>query len=212
VVVFDLAARTAQIIYQYASQGGGWPPAPVWNPDGLWLVFNDSSASENAGLWVARIGGTLETQRLGLGGHPVWSPDGRWLAFQSVAQDGLPVYALAETGTWERQTLDIPVDRYGKLVAWVDLRDGTGSGLTIAGTIRDVAVSARIITLDAPVEDVTTIALTKETRLIAGDGNDIALHDIEPGVRIKAFGQRGEADALIARQVVVLNTNPSDRR
>ncbi len=212
VVSFDLTARTAQIIYQYASQGSGWPPAPVWNPDGPWLVFSDSSASETAGLWVARIGGTLETQRLGLGGSPIWSPDGRWLAFQSMTQEGLPVYALVEAGTWKRQLLDIPVDRYGKLVAWVALRDEVGSGLTIAGTVRDVALSARIITLDAPVEGVSTIALTEETQLTSADGDDLALRDIKPGVGIKVFGERGEAEALIARQVVVLDAIPSDRR
>lgn len=121
VAVFDLAARTAQILHQYESQGVGWPPAPVWSPDSQWLAFVDSSPSEYAGLWVARIGVESEKRHLGLGGNPVWSPDGRWLVFQSMAQEGPPVYTLVEAGTWKLSPLDIPVDGLGQLVAWVHL-------------------------------------------------------------------------------------------
>jgi hypothetical protein len=123
VAVFDLAARTAQILHQYESQGVGWPPTPVWSPDGQWLAFVDSSPSEYAGQWVARIDAESELHHLGPGGNPVWSPDGRWLAFQSWAREvGPPVFvALVEIGVWELYPVDIPVDRHGQLVAWVDL-------------------------------------------------------------------------------------------
>ena len=119
--VFDLATRTAQILHQYEAQGVGWPPAPLWSPDGQWLAFVDSSSSQNAGLWVARVGPEAEKQHLGLGGNPVWSPDGTWLAFQMLPQEGPSVYAVVEAGTWDLRPLDIPVDRLGQLVAWVDL-------------------------------------------------------------------------------------------
>jgi hypothetical protein len=44
------------------------------------------------------------------------------LALQSLAQEGPPVYAVVEAGVWDTVRLGIPVDRYGQLVAWVDLR------------------------------------------------------------------------------------------
>lgn len=118
--VFDLEARTVRVLHPYEPQGVGWPPVPLWSPDGKWLAFSDSSASDQAGLWVARTEGLWEEVHLGLGGNPVWSPDGEWLGFQSASQDGPLVYMFAKAATWERRPLNIPVDRYGKLVDWID--------------------------------------------------------------------------------------------
>jgi Tol biopolymer transport system component len=120
VALFDLETRTAQVLHSYESQGVGWPHAPVWSPDGEWLAFSDGSSSDRAGLWIARVGGRQEEYHLGLGGHPVWSPDGRWLAFHGFLEDGLPAYLLAEVGTWEVHPLNIPSDRYGRLVNWIN--------------------------------------------------------------------------------------------
>jgi hypothetical protein len=120
VAVFELEARTAKVLHPYEPPGGGWPAAPAWSPDGTWLAFGDSSASEDAGLWVARAAGeAVEEHHLGLGGNPVWSPDGRWLAFQSFEGDGPPAYVAVNVETWERRALDLPVDRYGQLVDWL---------------------------------------------------------------------------------------------
>jgi hypothetical protein len=118
--VFDLDAHTARVLHPYVTQGVGWPPAPVWSPDGAWLAFSDSSASDRAGLWVARTGGLWEEYHLGLGGNPIWSPDGKWLAFQSISPEGVPAYMLAAVGTWELYLLDLPFDRYGMLVDWIN--------------------------------------------------------------------------------------------
>ncbi len=125
VALFELESRTAQVLHPYEPQGAGWPAAPVWSLDGTWLAFGDSSASERAGLWIARAAGETPEEReerhLGLGGNPVWSPDGRWLAFQSVGEDGLLTYAALNVETWERRTLNLPADRYGQLVDWIRL-------------------------------------------------------------------------------------------
>jgi hypothetical protein len=118
--VFDLENRTAQVLHPYEPQGVGWPSAPVWSPDGRWLAISDSSRSENAGLWVVPIDGQGEGHHLGLGGNPAWSPDGRWLAYQRVAGNGATGFVVAEVETWELQTLDLPPDRYGGLVDWID--------------------------------------------------------------------------------------------
>jgi Tol biopolymer transport system component len=116
--LFDLTARTAQVLHSHESQGVGWPAAPVWSPDGKWLAFGDGSPSDSAGLWIARADGKEEFH-LGLGGNPVWSPDGKWLAFSGFSQDGLPAYLLAEVETWELRPLNVPYDRYGALVDWI---------------------------------------------------------------------------------------------
>jgi Tol biopolymer transport system component len=119
--IFDLEKRSGRVLHPYTSQGLGWPPLPLWSPDGKWLVFSDSSASDNAGLWVVRMDGSWEEYRLGLGGNPIWSPDGQSFVFHGFAQDGSSHYLLAQAGTWETRVLDIPVDRYGTLVDWVNL-------------------------------------------------------------------------------------------
>ena len=120
VVLFDLEARTAQVLHPYALQGVGWPPAPAWSPGGKWLALSDGSPSDRAGLWVARVDGG-EEYHLGPGGQPVWSPDGRWLAFSIFLPDGLPAYRVAEVGTWELRPLDVLPDRYGRLLDWIVL-------------------------------------------------------------------------------------------
>jgi hypothetical protein len=127
VALFDLQARTAQVLHPYASQGVGWPAAPAWSPDGKWLAFSDSSPSDEAGLWVVRLDGQQQEHHLGLGGQPAWSPDGKWLAFQSLAADGPPAYVAVEMGAWALRPLDVPVDRYGQLVDWIRLDAGGGA-------------------------------------------------------------------------------------
>jgi Tol biopolymer transport system component len=190
VAMFDLAARAARILHQYKPQGVGWPPAPVWSPEGQWLAFGDSSPSESAGLWVARLGAESEMRHLGPGGNPVWSPDGRWLAFQSMTQEGPPAYTVVEAGVWEPSPLDILVDGIGQLVAWVNLRNEPKSSLTITGTVIDDSPSARIIILVEPVDGLRVIALTEEITLLPAVGGQIPFSDIQPGVMIKALGSR----------------------
>ena len=124
--LFDMAARTVSVLHTYEPQGVGWPPTPVWSPDGNWVTLGDGSLSDDAGLWVARTDGQGEEHRLGYGGNPVWSPDGKWLAFGGSLEDGLPAYLLAEVGTWDPRPLDVPPDRYGKLVDWLRLPTQVG--------------------------------------------------------------------------------------
>jgi hypothetical protein len=118
--LFNLETQTAQLLHPYDLQGVGWPSAAVWSPDGKWLAFGDGSPSDQAGLWVARADGLQKEHHLGLGGNPVWSPDGKWLAFGGFLQDGLPAYLVAEAETWDQRPLNIPLDRYGMLVDWLD--------------------------------------------------------------------------------------------
>ena len=78
------------------------------------------------------------------------------------------------------------------------------SDITLVGTVLDVSPSARIITLTEPVEGFDVIALTGESRLFSASGEEILLRDIRAGMKIRASGQPGESQVLLASQVLVL--------
>ncbi len=117
--IFDFIARSGQILHTYTSGGGdGWPPAPVWSPDGAWLAFEAwAESADEAGIWVARADGQGEaTVYLG-GRHPIWSPDGRWLALSGPAPDQ-PGHWIASVGSWSLLALALPLD--AQVVDWID--------------------------------------------------------------------------------------------
>jgi Tol biopolymer transport system component len=118
VAVFDLIARTGQVLHVYSADGGdGWPLAPVWSPDGTWLAFEAWAATANeASIWVVRADGHGE-EVICLGGrHPVWSSDGHWLALKDPTQDK-PGHWMANVGTWNLLALDLPLDAH--IVDWI---------------------------------------------------------------------------------------------
>jgi len=101
-----VSAGTARILHPYSPVGrGGWPPAPVWSPDGKWLSFITLSQDEPSGLWVARRDGSDE-RYLGDGSNPVWSPDGSQLAFNRYNEQ----YSiwLVQVGEWKAELIYLP--------------------------------------------------------------------------------------------------------
>jgi hypothetical protein len=121
--VFGFIARSGQILHVYAMAGGdGWPPAPVWSPDGTWLAFEAWAEPANeAGVWVVRADGQgEETVHLG-GRHPVWSPDGHWLALSDPAPDKSGHW-MADVGSWTLLALDLPPD--AQVVDWISPSSG----------------------------------------------------------------------------------------
>jgi len=78
--------------------------------------------------------------------------------------------------------------------------------ITITGTVMDVSLSARIITLAEEVEGFELVALTEESELVSASGGEATLQDIQPGMRIKASGQAGQSGALLAEQVLVVES------
>jgi len=125
--VFDPEAQTLELLHPYTPVGvGGQPPAPVWSPDGNWLAFTTWDTNlDDAGLWVARVDGPREEEyQLDVGSravhNPVWSPGGRWLAFNSTPQGVGSGVWLAEVGTWNLHSPDLPPDAY--LVDWINPR------------------------------------------------------------------------------------------
>jgi hypothetical protein len=76
--------------------------------------------------------------------------------------------------------------------------------ITILGTVMDVSPSARIIVLIEPVDGFGVVALTAESKVVSGDGEEIMLRDIQRGMRIQASGQRGEPEVLLVDRVLVL--------
>jgi hypothetical protein len=68
----------------------------------------------------------------------------------------------------------------------------------------DVSLSARIITLKDPAEDIRVLALTEDCKLTSSNGGKIELHDIQPGMSVQASGHQGDSDSLITNFLVVL--------
>lgn len=107
--VFDLETQTSRLWLRYRPVGmGGFPPAPVWSPDGRWLAFHAAADGPiERGLWVVRADGG-ENHFLGMGGDPVWSPDGRRLAFNRSGPGVEWSIWLAEVRTWRLWPVDLP--------------------------------------------------------------------------------------------------------
>ena len=67
-----------------------------------------------------------------------------------------------------------------------------GGPVTIfLGVVQDVALSARVITLGAPVQGFTTVAIEDGTELALAEGGAATLEDIAPGMSIWASGHQG---------------------
>jgi hypothetical protein len=77
------------------------------------------------------------------------------------------------------------------------------SGITITGTVMDVSLSARLITLKDPVEGFHVLALTENCELTSSNRDEIELYDIQPGMTVRASGQPGESDSLLTSFVLV---------
>ena len=87
--------------------------------------------------------------------------------------------------------------------------EGEHSAVGVGGTVQDVSPSARVITLREASNGFSVIALTESTELTFADGREAALRDIAPGMAVKASGQPGAADALLADRVLVLDATPA---
>jgi Tol biopolymer transport system component len=125
VAAFDLEAGSGQILYTYEAGGGdGWPPAPVWSPDGRWLAFAAlAQDADLAGVWVVQVD-REEKKAYHLGGHdPVWRPDGQWLALSGTVQ-GQTGHWLANVGSWTMLALDLPPG--ARVVDWITFDRRTG--------------------------------------------------------------------------------------
>jgi len=60
---------------------------------------------------------------------------------------------------------------------------------TVTGTIKDIALSARVITIRNQQEKEISVAVTERTTLLDKDGNEVELKDLQPGENISAAGR-----------------------
>jgi len=60
-----------------------------------------------------------------------------------------------------------------------------------------------VIALAEPVDGFSVVALTVTSKLLSADGNEIALRDMQLGMRIQASGMPGESGALLASEAHV---------
>jgi Tol biopolymer transport system component len=126
VAVFGLETRTTQILHLYdPAVRDGWPPPPVWSPDGQWLAFTAwAKHPDLAGVWVVRTDGQQEGASQSLfteyhlgGSRPVWVSNGGWLAYsRGLEGEGTSAWA-AQVGTWGLIRLALPPDAY--IIDWI---------------------------------------------------------------------------------------------
>lgn len=124
-LVLDLNARSALLLYPYVPIGrGGWPPAPVWSPDGRWLAFNPWAEDPAlSGLTIAAADGS-EIHTIAIPNPqntwldqltpPRWSPDSSRVAIALSNTD--PAFWWLSITDWQPQPLPLPPD--AALVAW----------------------------------------------------------------------------------------------
>lgn len=131
-----------------------------------------------------------------LSGH-VGPPDGGYDGILPVTQDYL-ISVRAEGGAGADYALEIVIPA-----------EKAESRIAIVGTVMDVSLSARIITLREPADGFSVISLTEESELFSVEGGEITLRDIRPGTSIQALGQPGESNALLASEVRLLKATPT---
>jgi WD40 repeat protein len=110
--VFDLGAKSGQLMHVYQPSGGGsFPQDVAWSPDGSWIAFltfgEPPATGRAANLWVVHPDGTGEV-RVAEGLNPIWSPDGTHLASLRTGADGSQEIWMAEAGSWTTEQLSLP--------------------------------------------------------------------------------------------------------
>ncbi len=75
--------------------------------------------------------------------------------------------------------------------------------LTVRGTVTDVMLSARVLTVETD-QGPMDVALTEKTRILGPDGTPIPLRDIRPGDVIEATGRLATGGGVIPEEVRVL--------
>jgi hypothetical protein len=121
--VYDLQAKTAQLIHKYQPVGGsgGWRRPAQWSTDGQWVAFTTQGQGRIPEVMVMRLDGS-ETLSLGSGDLPVWSPDSSKLVFIRFDPQGSSYLdsqiLLVERGVWQPITLDLA--RGSQQIQWAE--------------------------------------------------------------------------------------------
>lgn len=68
----------------------------------------------------------------------------------------------------------------------------------------DVALSARIIQLEQPVDGINSIVLTDETKITLLIEKKIGLQSITHGAQIQTTGKMGSPESLVAILIILL--------
>jgi len=116
-----------------------------------------------------------------------------------------PAPSLPPTSTAVTTSSALPaVDTATPALSPLPNDSGQGS-LTITGTVMDVSYSAQVIFLQQPVQDISIIALTTQTKITLASGGETTLRAITPGTELQASGGVKSAGTLLATQIILLN-------
>jgi Tol biopolymer transport system component len=127
-IILDLNSNSHTIIHPYEPVGrGGWPPAPVWSPNGQWLILNMwiSQPENSFGYWLVKADGSeahlLRPENAGFtpeqASPPVWRPDSQAVAFSYASLE--PSHFFVTLGDRALTPLPLPADAY--LLDWAAL-------------------------------------------------------------------------------------------
>jgi hypothetical protein len=128
IIVFDLAANTQSVLFEYIPVGvGGWPPPPAWSPDGAWLIFNTWAADINEmGFWIVSSDGEIQTKinipeitgmaRVFVAQPPFWSPDSEQILISTYVNENYDF--LIDANTLESTPIEFPEN--GIAINWIN--------------------------------------------------------------------------------------------
>ncbi len=77
------------------------------------------------------------------------------------------------------------------------------AGVTVRGVVATVSASARVVTLSAPVNGVTQLALTADTEIVRLNGTRATLADVVPGAIVEATGRPGSPGTVVVSRLVL---------
>lgn len=93
------------------------------------------------------------------------------------------------------------------MMAWpTSTRVGTPApiSITVAGQVRSISTTTRVIRLAKSVQGISTISLNDKTQIVSSTGSAKKLQDLKAGTLVEATGTAGASGSLLAQKVKIL--------
>ena len=76
--------------------------------------------------------------------------------------------------------------------------------VTVVGVVRAYSPSARILTLEEPVQGVTAVVVPTSVTIVRSDGGPGGESDLSGGKRVQVTGVAGTPGSLVAQRILLL--------